>query len=629
MLSNVQQQWRNFYARKKGYAITWIFTYILTLSLASLIFFYDIPLPNNRLTLSNAEYIATNATQPNDIQQTNWQPISLPHRWGKDEANTNNIWYRSHLKLESAPEQLWAILIPALKMNAAVFLNGKLLNSGGRFDDPVARNWMTPLIFSIPVGLLHQGNNTLHIRLKSDPPGSGQLSAIEVAPYKLLIKSYDTHYMFRIVSIQIITTMLLLTGGLIALLWLLRRKETYYGYYALAVIIWGLHNFNIFIVNIPFSTRFWDWLAFVSIGYYTFFALIFSHRFLQEKHPKIEYPVIIIGTLCSFILLTLNDKLFYFAVYNLWYPAVFGVGFYIFSYISLHAWKQRSIELQFLTAVGGITLLYAKHDLLVMHGYADWQDGYYIQYAAAVLLTLFSFILLRRFVHSLNAIDQLNMTLEKRVQEKHQQLEENYKQLKDMENEHILARERERLTREIHDGMGGHLVSTLAMIESGKADLKAVGEAIKFSLNDLRMMIDSMNIDEDDLPTLLGMFRMRITPRLKNSQLTLHWYIDDIPPIPHFGPREALHVLRILQEAITNIIKHAQADTIHLVTKTIHISPQQTGILIELSDNGIGFNQQPLGNGIKNMQYRAAQIGAQVSLSSDTNGSKVRLTLPV
>ncbi len=629
MLSWKHFQRKNFHQSRHSYTLTWIIIYTFTLALASSIFFYDIPLPDKRLTLNQVEFAVSDAEQPDDIPHNSWAPAKLPDSWKSRNLDTMNVWYRGSIDFESTPNQLWAILIPAVKMNAAVFLNGHLLSTGGRFTDPVARNWMTPLLFSIPSSLLHEGSNTFHIRVKSDPPGTGQLSALQLAPYEDLLKPYTVHYMLRITSIQIITTMLLVMGGLIGMLWLVRRKETYYGYYALAVIIWGIHNFNIFTINIPVSTRPWDWFAYVTIGYYTFLALVFTHRFLDKHHPKIEKTVLSVGLSASFLLLFLNDEQFYFAVYNLWYPAIFNVGFYILSYTCIEAWKRKSIELQFLTATGGITLLYAMHDLLLMHGYVNWEDGYFIQYAAAVLLTLFSFILLRRFAHSLNDVDALNLSLEKRVEEKRLQLEKNYLQLQHMENERILAKERERLTREIHDGMGGHLVSTLAMIESGKADLKTVGDAIKDSLNDLRMMIDSMDIAEDDLPTLLGMFRMRITPRLNNSSLGLEWHIDDIPPIPDFGPREALHVLRILQEAITNVIKHARANTVRLSTRAQQQSDGSTMVVIELSDNGSGLpSQAETGNGLKNMQFRASQIGAHVEMDSDVSGTRMRLMLP-
>ncbi len=620
--------WRAFYLSGKGYTLTWLALYLLTAALASTIFFYQIPLPQEKLTLKNVEYVASNAKQPSEFVQQNWQSTTLPDDWQSRNLMVQNVWYRGTIHLNSQQEHLWAVLIPALKMNAAVYLNNTLLGSGGRFDDPVARNWMTPLLFTIPAGLLQQGDNTLYVRVKSDPTGTGNLAAIHLGPYDGLAHAYNVHYMFRISSIQLLTTMLFIMGALIALLWLVRRQETYYGYYALAVIVWGLHNFNIFIIDIPVSTRLWDWLIYTSLGYYTFLAFLFIHRFLGIQHPWLERVVIASGMLAAFALLFPTDENFYPLIFTLWYPAVYVVGFYLVARTCIEAWKRRSIELQFLTATGGVTLLYALHDLMVIHGYQDWQDGFFIQYAAAALMTVFSFILMRRFAGSLNEIDHLNRNLEKRVADKGRLLEANYKKLQQLENERVLAAERERLTRDIHDGMGGNLVSTLAMIESGNTSMPDVAEALKTALTDLRLMIDSMDIESDDLNTLLGMFRMRIEPCLKNSRINMHWKVDDLPPIQNFGPREALHILRILQEATTNVIKHAQSDYISLSTHQHQSETGEQAVIIELSDNGTGIPQNHLnGNGLKNMHRRAVEAGVQLNIKSGAEGTRVCILL--
>jgi len=157
------------------------------------------------------------------------------------------------------------------------------------------------------------------------------------------------------------------------------------------------------------------------------------------------------------------------------------------------------------------------------------------------------------------------------------------------------------------------------MIESGTASIQDISTAIK----------DSMDIQEDDLATLLGMFRMRITQRLKNSQLTLKWQIEDMPPIQDFGPQQALHVLRILQEAVTNTIKHAQADRICLSTYLSTHKAGNASVIVELSDNGNGMSTTgKSGNGFKNMQHRACKAGGTLEVDSNSSGTRIRLLLP-
>jgi len=122
------------------------------------------------------------------------------------------------------------------------------------------------------------------------------------------------------------------------------------------------------------------------------------------------------------------------------------------------------------------------------------------------------------------------------------------------------------------------------------------------------------------------MFRMRMQPRLNNSQIELEWRVDDTPPIAGFGPREALNVLRILQEAITNTIKHANADRIELSCYCHEDDAKH--VIINISDNGSGFVENSVaGNGLGNMQKRAGELKGKLSIHSDGNGTTVSISL--
>jgi len=95
---------------------------------------------------------------------------------------------------------------------------------------------------------------------------------------------------------------------------------------------------------------------------------------------------------------------------------------------------------------------------------------------------------------------------------------------------------------------------------------------------------------------------------------------------PEIGPRAQAELIRIVQEALTNVRKHADATVVRVLVKT------DDELRIAISDNGRGFRPDtaPAGFGLESMRQRAAVIGAQLSVTSAPHdGSRVELVMPL
>jgi len=142
-------------------------------------------------------------------------------------------------------------------------------------------------------------------------------------------------------------------------------------------------------------------------------------------------------------------------------------------------------------------------------------------------------------------------------------------------------------------------------------------------------MIDSLDPGERDIPALLGAMRSRLEPQLTSSGMKFQWQFSEIPPIPDFGPHKALQVMRIIQEAITNIINHADASLIRIHARVETDPDKNQYVVIDIIDNGKGFSlAMQRGHGLNNMSQRAAAIDASLTISSEKAGTRVRLSLP-
>ena len=91
-----------------------------------------------------------------------------------------------------------------------------------------------------------------------------------------------------------------------------------------------------------------------------------------------------------------------------------------------------------------------------------------------------------------------------------------------------------------------------------------------------------------------------------------------------------LILFRILQEAINNILKHADATTI-----TVNLDFSQQQLQMEITDNGKGFNlaevsgQPEAGAGLKNMQKRIRMISGRFSMETEPGkGTRIDIRLP-
>lgn len=231
----------------------------------------------------------------------------------------------------------------------------------------------------------------------------------------------------------------------------------------------------------------------------------------------------------------------------------------------------------------------------------------------------------RRVAQALAESKRLNAELEERVRQKQLELERTFDALRQLAREAAVVEERRRLMADMHDGIGGQLISTLSLVEHGEASKEQVAAALRDCIDDLRLAIDSLEPSDDDLLPLLGNLRYRLEPRLKAGGIVLDWQVRDVPKLACLTPQNVLHVLRILQEALINVLKHAQARVVRVAT-----TADARGVLIDIGDDGRGFDAAAgsRGRGLLSMRRRALALGAELSLTSSPAGTTLSLRLP-
>jgi signal transduction histidine kinase len=230
---------------------------------------------------------------------------------------------------------------------------------------------------------------------------------------------------------------------------------------------------------------------------------------------------------------------------------------------------------------------------------------------------------------------RLQVALHQVMSERHtandllQDLHKHQQRLLAVERERATLQEREQLLRAMHDGLGATLVTSLTLAEKGQLDPLDMAQLLRECVDEARLVVDSLDQIDHDLTTLIGSLRHRWTSRLEAAGLQLRWHAEDLPPLHWLNPPAALQVLRILQEALANVIKHAQARQL-----SITVRPQMDGhVSVSIQDDGIGFDVNTVhspGRGLGHLRQRATHLGGKLLVNSQIGqGTTIELSLPL
>lgn len=229
-------------------------------------------------------------------------------------------------------------------------------------------------------------------------------------------------------------------------------------------------------------------------------------------------------------------------------------------------------------------------------------------------------------------VDKATQSIQTTMQvlaDKNAELERTKQEAVNLEKSKAIADERSRIMRDMHDGIGGQLVATLALLElePDNETKNNIATILKACLDDFRLIINSLNVHANTLSALLADFKYLISNKLEKIDIELDWDVLALPDDITIDPQQSLHILRILQEAFTNIMKHSNASTI-----TFNAACDKTNLVtLIIQDNGQPSEQdQHNGHGLENMKWRAEQLSAQLTIEPDPNqGFTVTLSLPL
>jgi len=570
----------------------------------------------------------SSAASPPPPASSAWQAVHLPDSWRQSRPDIGGIgWYRFEIELASATEERWALYLPAVNMTADAYVNGHAIGSAGNVRPPVAHNFGRPLYYEFPGSLLRAGANRVDVALGAIEYHFGCLAPVWIGPDSVLRPSYERQHLYRSQLPWLETALSLAMALLVAALWRSSRDKTY-GIFAWLCFSWAIASLNYWVVELPVSHWAWERIVHISLHNFGIALALWSHALLALERPRSERALLLIGTIVSVTMLLLPSDKFYPTVTYLQIVTL-AVAIYASVLLVLQLRRLNRGECLIYLLGSGLSLAAGAHDLGIMLGWVAQDAQYLLAHEPSMLILTFGSSLIRRFAGSLREAESLNREMARRVEEKRLEIAASYRRLRRLESARLLSAERERMIREMHDGIGSQLTSALALLEGGKADRARVSSALRNALDEMRLVIDSLDGSERRPDEVLGVLRPRLQSALSATGIQLRWQVDSSSERQFrrsFSPEESLHILRIAQEAIANSVKHARASTIEVLVA----ANERSGLRVMISDDGCGIEPgQPFtGRGLRHMRQRAAALGGSLELRSDQRGTRVELHVP-
>jgi signal transduction histidine kinase len=577
------------------------------------------------LTLHSAQFIHSDADDP-PPDSAPWQPQSLPDNWKVSRPKVfGYAWYRLRFDLPAQPDQPYAAYIPWLRTIGAIYVNGVQVGRTGPFGMPQLSPY--PELFVIPPKLLHAGSNTFHIRLFVGENWRGALSAITVGEDTMVRPLFERRFFAQITGAQVSSVLAAVLGLFMLILWFRRRSESLYAYFGLGALGWATMTGLVLVRDPPISRD--AMMPLLALTHYasTVFLSLFALRYAGLRWPRVEkglwlWAAISVGVACMD-----EDS---FTGWQMAFANALGYSKLVviagwMAILVRGSWRRPVLERTLvLIAVATVFGTFLR-DLIAGELLGDL-DSTYLPYRAVPMCIAIGWALVDRFVQSLNESERLNAELEQRVARKHAELEQNYHRMNELEQQRAVTAERQRIMSDMHDGVGGHLISTLSLVEQGDLSSAEVAAALRECLDDLRLTIDSLEPTENDLLPVLGNLRYRLDERLRKQGIDLDWRVSEVPKLACMTPQNVLHVLRILQEAFTNVLRHSRASAVQVETG---VDAPGKHVYIRVHDNGRGFTGEHAGRGFANMRRRAQVIGGTLQIQPSPSGTTLSLLLPV
>jgi len=548
--------------------------------------------------------------------------VSLPHVFRPGvAANPRSLRYVVAIEASALPAGDAALYIPVV--NRRIILE---LDDEPFFDSAAHVVWMgpvlsNPVLVRLPQRALTGGSHHLTLLVEPGPfAGPAYLSRLYLGSEAELVTAFRWRHFLDVDLRTISLAVQVILGVGFVLAWLVRPRTALLSWLATLQALGIVEAIGVFVGFQPLFRPFLPYIvAFVPA--WGLLTVIVSLALVGERPPR---ALLLIGVTITVSLLACAVIGTPLARIVAAATATVTMCVGVVAAVGVIAWgavRRDSIDARIMLMPAALTAWFLVRDGYVVATLPEHAFRLDAPHAGLLYVAGLVAVLGRRMVYSFDQLDKSNETLNARLAEREAELAALARQERVEAARLVREKERGRLTGDLHDGISGHLVSIIALAE--RARTRPIEQAARDALNDLRLVIYSLDLGEGELPLALASFRERLEPQLHRLGVTLDWSMAGLPEVSGVTPGNALTVLRIVQEAITNALKHGPARRI-----AVRGGAAGSRATIVIENDGRPFAAGSPGHGLDNMRRRADRLGAELKFEMLEHGTRVAILLP-
>ncbi|SEN82565.1 Signal transduction histidine kinase [Duganella sp. CF517] len=608
------------------------------LACAAAVLLWPIPAPARDAVVEEirqAQILESDATAPPPATAA-WQPAALPLSRGALPNQAPRVtWLRMRFDVARQPAEFWGVLLLYMYGGGQVWLDGRLVGELPVASAAMHVRWERPCLIVLPRAYLGAGRHELAIRASPvDGETVLQLPAPRVGPLADLRVQHDRRHFWMHTMPELTAAGCLVVTMLMLLIWWRLPEEVLYGWFGIAALMWGIRTLTFVIEAVPPERwQWWRLLYLASTGGFIVVLALFAGR-LGGMHSRWTERALLaywaVGPAWRLASGMNSDE----PVNRLWTAGLIPIAIGIVVVSIVTARRQRTPGSLLLPGALALATLTGIHDYLLVWKPAllarlvpRWAGERYflLHYGADLVLVAMGVLLCARFVISVRALRVLNETLESRIADRERALNANFSRMAELERENAAAMERKLIMREIHDGLGSKLFTSLSRVERGAMDATEMASSLRACIADMRLALEALAPDDHDLRVAFGDFMFRWGGELQAAAVRCSWSVELPDDSVQLGPHATLQLLRMAQEALTNVAKHAKARMVDL-----SLVVRDGRLVLRIADDGVGLppDREASGRGLRNMLGRAQQLGGTVTIArGPEHGTIVTLTL--